>query len=94
MWIGENAIITNGITIGNGVIVGAGAVVSKDVPDYAVVVGNPARIVKYRFTNDQIAILNKIKWWDWPDDKIRDCYDDFSDIDLFIKKHYKNKANE
>jgi len=72
VWIGINAIILANITIGNGAIIGAGSVVTKDVPDYAVVCGNPARIIKYRFTENQIEILNQIKWWDWSDEKIRE----------------------
>ena len=49
---------------------GAGAVITKDVPDYAVVAGVPARIIRYRFTPEQIELLNQIAWWDWPDEKI------------------------
>ncbi len=89
VWLGQNVIITSGVTIGNGVIAGAGAVITRNVPDYAVVVGVPAKIVKYRFTRDQIKKLNEIKWWDWDLDKIRDCYNDFFDIDFFINKHFK-----
>ncbi len=89
VWIGENAILINGVKIGNGAIVGAGAVVTKDVPDYAVVVGVPAHIVKYRFDDETINKLNKIKWWNWSVDKIYSCYDDFFDVERFVKKHYK-----
>lgn len=89
VWIGANVIITNGADIGNGVIAGAGAVITKNVPDYAIVVGAPARIVKYRYTQEQINILNEIAWWDWPDEKIRRCHGDFYlDIEDFIRKHY------
>lgn len=88
VWLGQNVIITNGAKIGNGVVAGAGAVITKDVPDYAVVGGVPARIIRYRYTSEQIQKLNKIAWWNWPDEKIRKCYDDFfDDIDTFIKKH-------
>lgn len=90
VWLGQNVLITNSANIGNGVIAGAGAVITKDVPDYAVVVGVPARIIRYRYTPEQIKKLNKIAWWDWPDEKIRECYDDFFiDIEEFITKHYK-----
>ncbi len=58
------------MTIGDGVIVGAEAVVAKDVPPYAIVVGNPARIVKYRFDKDIIQKLLIIAWWNWPEDEI------------------------
>lgn len=90
VWLGRNVIITNGANIGNGVIAGAGAVITKDVPDYAIVVGVPARILRFRFEPDQIEALNKIKWWDWSDDKIRENYDDFYlPVDEFIKKHIR-----
>lgn len=89
VWFGENVIVTNGANIGNGVIAGAGAVITKDVPDYAVVVGVPARIIRYRYTPEQIEKLNKIAWWDWPDEVIRERYDDFYlDIEEFLEKYY------
>lgn len=88
VWLGRNVTITNGANIGDGVIAGAGAVITKDVPDYAVVVGVPARIIRYRYTEEQIAALKRIKWWDWSDEKIRRYYDDFYlPIDEFIYKH-------
>lgn len=88
VWLGRNVLITNGSNIGNGVIAGAGAVITKDVPDYAVVAGVPARVIRYRYTQDQITELNKIAWWDWPDDKIRKCYNDFFEsVEVFIRKH-------
>lgn len=64
VWIGCNAIILSGVTIGNGAVIGAGAVVVKDVPDYAVVAGNPARIIRYRFDRKHIEKLLYIRWWD------------------------------
>ena len=91
MWLGRNVILTNGVRIGNGVRAAAGAVITKDVPDYAVVAGVPAKVIKYRFTAEQIRMLNEIAWWDWPVEKIQACYDDFIDIDLFLQKHYPPK---
>lgn len=86
--MGKNVIITNYSNIGNGVIAGAGAVITKDVPDYAIVAGVPARIIRYRYDTEQIKKLNGIAWWDWPDDKIRNNYEDFFlDINSFIRKH-------
>lgn len=88
VWLGHNVIITNYANIGNGVIAAAGAVITKDVPDYAVVAGVPARIIRYRYSPEQIEALNKICWWDWPDEKIRACYEDFYlPIEEFIQKH-------
>ncbi len=63
VWIGSNAFIRGGIKIGNGAIIGSATVVTKDVPAYAVVVGNPGRIVRYRFKEDVIDQLQKIEWW-------------------------------
>ena len=70
VWIGSDALILNGVHIGNGAIIGAGSVVAKDVPPYAIVVGNPARIIKYRFDAETIAALQRIKWWNWSEVQI------------------------
>jgi acetyltransferase-like isoleucine patch superfamily enzyme len=88
VWLGKNVLITNSADIGNGVIAGAGAVITKDVPDYAVVAGSPARIIRYRYTQEQIIALNRIAWWNWSDEKIGECYDDFfEEVEVFINKH-------
>ena len=88
VWIGRNATIIAGVNIGNGAIIGAGAVVTKDVPDYAVVGGVPAHIIRYRYTQEQIKALLEIEWWNWDDDKIREYQADFYlPIDEFIAKH-------
>lgn len=79
VWIGQNCTILGGVKIGDGAVIGANTVVAKNVPDYAIVVGNPAKIIKYRFKKNEINKLLKIKWWDWPDDKI------IKNIDLFYK---------
>ena len=87
VWIGNNVLIKGGISIGNGAVIGMGSVVTKDVPPYAIVAGVPAKIIKYRFEREIIEELIKIKWWDWPLDKIQDTKNDFSDIETFIEKH-------
>ncbi len=88
VWLGRNVLITNSSNIGNGVIAGAGAIITKDVPDYAIVAGVPARIIKFRYTPKQVQALNLIAWWDWSDDDIRKRYDDFYlPIDDFIEKY-------
>lgn len=85
VWIGARAMIMSGITIGNGAVIGAGAVVAKDVAPYTVVVGNPAKAIKQRFSDDQIKDLQDIAWWDWPDEKIRKFEAQFyGNIDAFI----------
>ncbi|RUP83085.1 hypothetical protein C7Y69_03265 [Alteromonas sp. KS69] len=65
VWIGANAFIKNGISIGNGAIISAGAVVVSDVPDYAIVGGVPAKVIKYRFSEKVIESLLKLSWWDY-----------------------------
>ena len=69
-WIGHGAMILPGVRLGHGVIVGAGAVVARDVPDYAIVAGNPARVVRMRFGPATVARLLALGWWDWPAERI------------------------
>ena len=83
-----NATILPGITIGNGVTVLAGAIVSENIPDYAIVGGVPAKIVKYKHSQEIIDALNKVRWWDWSEEKIKRNINDFYlPIEIFIKKH-------
>ena len=70
VWIGNNVIIKDGVTVADGVIIGSNAVVTKDVPPYAIVAGVPAKIIRYRFSEDVIKRLLELKWWDLPDDEI------------------------
>jgi chloramphenicol O-acetyltransferase type B len=70
VWIGFGVTILSGVKIGDGAIVAAGSVVVKDVPAYAVVGGNPSRVIKYRFPRRTIKKLLKLSWWDWPDEKV------------------------
>lgn len=85
VWIGMNSIIMRGVTIGDGAVIAAGSVVTKDVAPYAIVGGNPAKLIKYRFSEDQITKLLEIKWWDWSIDKIRDHTALFYNIEAFVK---------
>ncbi|MBY5985877.1 hypothetical protein KUW18_17460 [Halomonas sp. DP5Y7-2] len=72
VWIGHGAIVLPGVTIGNGAIVGAGSVVTKDVPAYHIVVGNPARVLRPRFDDPGVAgRLERLAWWDWSDERIK-----------------------
>lgn len=75
VWIGREALILSGVTIGDGAVIGARAVVTKDVPPYAIVAGNPAKVVKYRFDPETIRKLLAIAWWDWPDQEIHAVVD-------------------
>ncbi len=71
VWIATNVKIKQGVTIGDGAVIATESFVTKDVPPYAIVGGNPARIIRYRFTPEQIADLLAIAWWDWEDAQIR-----------------------
>jgi acetyltransferase-like isoleucine patch superfamily enzyme len=89
IWLGWEALILSGVTIGDGAVVAARAVVTKDVPPYAIVAGNPARFVRWRFDEDTRARLLRIAWWDWPHEKVLShvyelCSDD---IGGFVSRH-------
>lgn len=86
VWIGTDVKIMDGVSIGNGAVVAAGAVVTKDVPPYAIVGGVPAKIIKYRFTPDQIEFLQQFKWWNMPEDWIRENWQMFDNIEKFAEK--------
>ena len=92
--IGAYATIMGGVTIGNGAVIGANSLVTKNVPPYAVVGGNPAKIIKYRFDEETITRLNSIKWWHWDDDKIKKHINCITGkVKSFIKAHCKIKLN-
>jgi acetyltransferase-like isoleucine patch superfamily enzyme len=91
VYIGYQAIILSGIKVGHGAVIGAGSVVTQDVPDYAIVGGNPARIIKMRMTDVQIKNMLEIKWWDWPIEEIKKAvpYLCSDDIQGFIDYAYR-----
>lgn len=70
VWLGHGVIVLPGVTIGAGAAIGAGAVVTKDIPPFAVAVGNPARVLRFRFPEAVRDSLLRIAWWDWPRDKL------------------------
>jgi chloramphenicol O-acetyltransferase type B len=87
VWVGYQAVIMSGVCIGDGAVVGAYAVVTKDVPPYGVVAGNPARLVKKRFDEETIRRLLQVKWWEWDDQKIERFLPLFlnTDINAFLQ---------
>ena len=84
VWIGDSAVIMEGITIGDGAVIAAGSVVTKDVPAYAIVAGVPAKILKYRFNDAQREDLLDIQWWNKDIKWIKENAERFSDVDELI----------
>jgi acetyltransferase-like isoleucine patch superfamily enzyme len=94
VYIGVGAIVLSGVTIGDGAVVGAGAVVTKSVEPYAIVAGNPARLVRYRFDSETRARLLALRWWDLEDSEIRDSLPLFmGDIGTFLDQLERGHAN-
>lgn len=87
VWIATDVGILEGVTIGDGAIIGAGSLVTKDVPPYAFVAGNPAEVKKYRFEAAVIYDLLTIRWWDWDQDQIKKAMPYMSDVYKFIEKY-------
>lgn len=75
VWVGANVFIKNGLKIGDGAVIGAGSVILKDVEPYSIVVGVPGKIKSKRFSDDIVLKLQKLEWWDWPIEIIRENYD-------------------
>ena len=84
VWIGQNALLFAGVHIGNGAVIAAGAVVTKNVPPYTVVGGVPAREIRRRFDDKTAERLEKIAWWDWPEELLRERSSDFADVNDFL----------
>lgn len=89
VWLGAQSKIMPGVTIGDGAVIGAFSVVTKPVGDYEVVAGNPARHIRFLFSDDEIRMLKKIAWWNWPVEKIRENQDllQSDNVSEFIRKH-------
>jgi phosphonate metabolism protein (transferase hexapeptide repeat family) len=89
VWIGHGAIVLPGRNIGTGAVVAAGAIVTKDVPDYTIVAGNPARPIKRRFPEDIAARLMRLAWWDWSHEALRVALPDFRGLEIadFLRKY-------
>ena len=85
VWIGEKAIILDGVSIGNGAVIASGAVVHKDVPPYAIFGGVPAKLIRYRFSEEIILKLLQSEWWDWPESVLAEEFSSFADVKEFEK---------
>jgi hypothetical protein len=81
VWIGHGAIVLPGVSVGTGAIIGAGAVVTRPVPDYMIVAGNPARFIRRRVSEEVEAALKRIAWWDWPRARLLAALPDFQRLD-------------
>lgn len=91
VWIGDNAYIMSGVNVGNGAIIAAGAIVTKDVPDYSIYAGVPAKSIGSRFENSRVNSLCSVKFWELHPTLLSDL--DISDIDLFLETVKKLRQN-
>ncbi len=87
VWIGHGVIVMPGVRIGNGAVIGSGSIVTRDVPAYAIVAGNPARVIRQRFNRAIAESIEAIAWWDWEHERLRECLEDFKDLRRFLAKH-------
>jgi len=85
VWIGRSAIILPGVKVGNGAVVGAGAVVTRDVPPYAIAVGSPAKVIRYRFDPELIARLEHVRWWECSDERLAMLGETVIDVEAFLQ---------
>ncbi len=96
VWVGHGALITSGVRIGDGAVVAGQAVVTGDVPPYAIVGGNPARLLRYRFDEARIETLLSLRWWDWPDERVEFLTPRLlsNDIDAFIREAKRLRSRD
>ncbi len=89
VWIGHGVVVLPGVSLGNGAVAGAGSVVTKDVPAWTIVVGNPARVLRRRFSDTVCEALDRIAWWDWSHEALRAAMADFRGLSAegFVEKY-------
>jgi acetyltransferase-like isoleucine patch superfamily enzyme len=89
VWLGYEALILSGVTIGDGAVIGARSVVTRDVEPYAVVAGSPARMIRHRFQTAQVERLLRVAWWNWPEERVREAWPLLMspDIERFLSKY-------
>ncbi len=90
VWIGEYVTVKGGVTIGDGAVIAARSVVTHDVPPYAIVGGTPAKFIKWRFDEEKIELMQKIKWWNWSKEKIYENYERLCAFDSSLEKECEN----
>ena len=93
VWACANCIILSGVTIGNGAVIANGAVISRDVEPYAVMAGNPAKLIKWRFDEPTRKALLESKWWEWPEDEISKIMEKLCSEDITDLLHYSKTRN-
>ncbi len=91
-WIGHGAIVMPGVKVGIGCVIGSGAVVTKDLPDYAVAVGVPAKVIKFRFSEEVRERLIASQWWDWDRETLESRFNDLLELDQFLSKYGEPKS--
>lgn len=94
VWIGRSAIVLPGVQVATGAVIGAGAVVTRNVPAYSIVAGNPARLIRYRFEEGVIMRLLSTRWWDLPDDELHRLGPYFNDVERFLEVIEKTQVQK
>ena len=91
VWIGHGAIVLPGRNVGTGAVIAAGAIVTRDIPPYAIVAGNPAKIIRMRFSEDAVTRLATLAWWNWSHERLRQALPDFRSLSVedFLDKYQR-----